>query len=176
MVSRLTVAFALAFISAALTMPAFAQQEKGDKEVALNGFVDVPHSDPSSVLGDVTVRLGYYIKPNTLIGIDSTTFIQKSGQDEFVDVFYRHLFHTHSGKLYPFLGASAGENLLHDGGTNSNLLAKGEVGLKFYLSRRFAFETAYNFQYVHVPGQSFSESSDSVIVFGFSYLFGGRKR
>jgi len=157
-------------------MPALAQQEKGDMEVALNGYADIPNSDPSNVEGDVMVRLGYYIKPNTLIGIESTTLLAKSFQEEFADVFYRHLFHTHNRKLFPFLGGSAGEHLTHDGGTNGNVLATGEAGLKYYMSRRFAFEVAYNFQYIRTPGETFANSSDSLVVFGFSYLFGGRKR
>lgn len=159
----------------ALGLPALAQQAQGDKEVSVNGFIDVPNSDPSSTLGNVTLKLGDYIKPNTEIGIDSSTLIQKSNQEEFIDGFYRHYLHSHNEKLFPFFGGSAGYDATHDGATSGNFLAKGELGIRYYLSQRFAFDVAYNLQYVRTAGQSFTQNSDSVVVFGFSFLFGGHK-
>jgi hypothetical protein len=153
-----------------------AQQEKGDKEIAVSGNFDVPNSDPSTANGTVAIRFGDYITRNSIIGVDSLTFVTKDSQLEFVDVFGRRLIPTKNPKLFPFFGGSGGLSLYHNSGTEHNFLAKGEVGVKYFLSQRFAFEVAYDLQYVRTPGQSFADSSDSVVTFGFSYLFGKPKR
>lgn len=177
--NRFTLYLALAlWLMFAKPVPTFAQQQQGDKEVAVNGAFIVPHDDPSGANGQGDFKMGDYFRKNDLVGVESLAFVAKGYDEVFQSGFYRHLVPTKNPRLFPFVGASAGVDLTRSSGAPMGhvLLAKGEVGVKYFLGRRFAIETAYNFEYQRNPGQTFSQNSDSVILFGFSYIFGGHGR
>jgi len=174
-----TIYLVLAFwLILARSAPSFAQQQQGDQEVAVNGAFIVPHDDPGAANGQGSFKMGDYFRKNDLVGVDTLVFVAKGSDEVFLSGFYRHLVSTKNPRLFPFVGASAGVDLTRASGepTGHVLLAKGEVGIKYYLSQRFAFETAYNLEYQRNPGQTFSQNSDSVVLFGFSYIFGGHNR
>jgi hypothetical protein len=162
----------------AVGVPCFAQQEKGNSELSFNGSIMIPHSNPGdNANGLVQIGYGYYFTSKDRFGFDTIVFLNGSAQDVFLDGRYRHLFPTKNPKVFPFIGGAAGFNVFHESsGTNKNFLGSGEFGLKFWLSQRTSFEASYNFEYIRVAGQSFKENSSSVLLFGFTYLFGGKEK
>lgn len=157
-------------------LPALAQQQKGDVELGINGSVTVPHSDPSTTTGEISGSLGKYISNNNEVGGAAIVFIEKDAQLVYLNPFFTHLIKTKNPKFYPFVGGNFGFILSHDGGTNTEYGGAGYAGIKYYLSQKFAFQLAYNFQYQHIAGASFQEQTFSVVTFGFTYLFGKHKR
>jgi hypothetical protein len=166
-----------------VSAPAFSQQARGDQELGLNGSAIIPNTTPDQALALVQVSYGFYFSKHDLLGADTLAFIQKDSQDVFLQARYRHLFSTGNARIYPFLGAAGGINILHNtggggpfgsgaAGTNKDGLGSAEAGLKFFVSQRTALEIAYNFQYAHQAGVGFTDSTSSVLTFGFTYLFG----
>lgn len=169
----------------AATSTGFAQQEKGDSELGLNGAFTIPHSDPGGATGEANITYGYYFTQHDLIGVGGLIVVSNSSQTFGPEGRYRHLFSTGNPKVFPFLGVSAGVNINHFSGAFTNdFIGVGEAGVKFFVSQRTAFEVAYNFQYLHagglpsVPGfnDSFSQNTQSIITFGFTHLFGGHHK
>jgi hypothetical protein len=167
----------LSLLMFALATCAVSQQAKGDSELGLNGSFSVPHSSPSDAFGVAQISYGYYFKGHDLLGVDTLAIINKDFKDVFLQGRYRHLFSMGNPKVYPFLGAAAGVNVASMTGssTSHNGLGTAEVGVKFFVSQKTAFELAYDFQYINVSGATFSENSQSVITFGFTHLFGGHR-
>jgi hypothetical protein len=174
--SNLCILAVVVFV-AATSVPAFSQQAKGDSELGLNGSFSVPHSSPGDVSGTAAINYGYYFKGHDLVGADILAILNKDFKDVFVQGRYRHLFSTGNPKIYPFLGAAGGINILSASGSSTahNALGTAEAGMKFFVSQKTAFELAYNFQYIHISGGSFTDNSQSVITFGFTHLFGGHR-
>ena len=155
----------------ALALPGFAQQEAGDKEVNAAGTIAIPHSSPSDTFALFNLRLGYYPNGNNLVGVDTTTFLHKDAKAVLLSGFYRYLISTANPKVFPFLGFSAGTIIVSTGDTDSRFSARGEFGIRYFVSQKVAFDTAYNLIYVREAGAGFKDSTASVITFGFSYLF-----
>jgi len=157
---------------------AFSQQAKSDSELGLSGSFTVPHNDPSTANGEAQISYGYYFSNHDLLGMDTVAIVSNSLDIVFVQGRYRHLFGGKNAKVFPFVGAAGGVDLYHFNGSTSHFgLGTGEAGVKFFVSQKTAFEVAYNFQYINqVPGGSFTQNSQSMIVFGFTHLFGGRRR
>ena len=191
-VKMMVVAVALAAVSFAV--PAFAQPEKGDVELGANGNLLFTHMDPSTTIGQFSVQAGYYLTKNDLVGVSSNTmFLHNSelsgGTDgalgntltlEAITGHYRRVFNLKSQPaLVPFAGVYAGSAILSMGGeagSYNKFLGQGEAGVKFYVSKKTAFEVAYNLLYVNVNengwDNSFKNDSASNISFGFTYDFG----
>ncbi|HEV2991211.1 MAG TPA: hypothetical protein VG759_22420 [Candidatus Angelobacter sp.] len=170
--------FAVALFVLAVTVSGFCQQEKGDSELGMNGAITISHSDPGNTSGDVTVSYGYYFTKKDLVGFDTLTILSKDLQDVFLQGRYRHLFPTGNPKIFPFVGAAAGVEIIHTGGalgggTQHPFVGTGEAGVKFFVSQRTALEIAYNLQYIHNANGSFADNSQSLITFGFTHIFGG---
>ena len=182
MKTRLGFSTMVAMLVMAAATAGYAQQEKGDSELGLNGAFTIPHSDPGGATGEANFTYGYYFTKHDLIGAGGLLVVSSAGQIFGPEGRYRHLFSTGNSRVFPFVGVSAGVNINHFSGSFTNdFLGVGETGLKFFVSQRTAFELAYNFQYLHagglpgIPGfnDSFSQNTQSVITFGFTHLFGG---
>lgn len=170
---------AVAVFAAICTLPGSCQQQKGDSELGMNGSVIIQNSDIASTSGDVTLSYGHYFTKNDLVGTDTLTVLGKDFQNVFAQGRYRHLFPTANPKVFPFVGAAAGVELIHlggalGGGTQHPFVGTGEAGVKFYVSQRTALEVAYNLQYIHNSTGTFATNSQSLITFGFTHIFGGR--
>lgn len=167
---------ALGLLVLAASTPAFAQQQQGDSELGLNGAITIPDSDPGGgTTGLVAVNYGYYFRQNDLVGLDTLVIFNGNFQSLALLGRYRHLFSTNNPMVYPFVGVQAGGIVAHDGGTNGNVAADGEAGVKFFVSQRTAIEVAYNFQYENTGG-GFSHETFNVITFGFTHIFGGHHK
>jgi hypothetical protein len=179
-------AVAAAFLAVALAVPAFAQQQKGDVELGLNGDVLVTHSSPVEADGIVDVSLGYYLTERNLVGFESQTQIAGGSKestyvDEFVFGHYRRLFVSKKRPtVMPYAGVYAGTEVSNEGlyGTTKKdiFASQGEGGFKFFVSKKTAFEVAYNFLYYRVPSISFQNSSASVVTFGITYDFSRKNK
>lgn len=177
---------ALGLLVLAASIPAFAQQEQGDTELGLNGSITIPHSSPSDTTGIVDVAYGYYFRQNDLIAGDATVLINKNSFGFGLLPHYRHLFPTGNPKVYPFLGIKPGIFIFHikgsegfSGSTDVAFLGEAEAGVRFYLSQRSALDVAYNFDYQSSSfggGNSFADKSQSVILVGFTHIFGGHHK
>jgi hypothetical protein len=180
-----------ALLAATVAAPAFAQQEKGDVELGLNGDVLFSHSSPLYSHGDVFVDLGYYVTSKNLVGISSETQIDhvngstgvsaSTNTSESIYGHYRHLFSLKAHPvLFPYVGAYAGGNYDNQGTTSSDkkflFAGQGEGGIKYFMSKKAAFEVAYNLLYVNYPNSNFQNRSFSDITFGLTYDFGKKKK
>ncbi len=160
-----------------LAVTAFSQPEKGSSDVGLNGAVLIPHTSPGDTIGLVDLTYGYYFRAHDLAGLNTVTIFSKNVQDVYVLGRYRHLFSTGNSKIFPFVGGGGGINVFSS--TVSSVrhwgLGSAEAGLKFFTSRRTAFEVTYDLAYVNVKNGSFSQNSVSAVTFGFTYGFGGKR-
>ncbi len=167
----------LSLLLVVLAAPAFSQPTKGASELGLNGAVIIPDISPSDTTGLVDLSYGYYFRAHDLVGLNTITVLSKDVQDIYLLGRYRHLFSISTPRIFPFVGAGGGINVLASSGSPTSHwgLGSGEAGVKFFVSQRTAFEVAYDLLYVNVKDASFRQASFGAITFGFTYTFGGKK-
>jgi len=145
----------------------------GTKELGLSGTVYVTHESPEDLFGVVTLRGGYYVGRNHQVGVDATVFAYSRVQDTYLSGFYRYIFLRGERRIAPFVGAAAGANVSrfdYLGGQNS-LIVRGEGGLRFMMSSKFAFDVSYNLMYRRHAEVGFTGRTSSILTFGFSRIF-----
>jgi len=155
---------------------AFAQndvyQDKGMLDVDASASATIPHSSPSDTTGVFVGEVGYFVNLGSLIALTVDATFRRGAQDVFLGGGYRYFFGSERSRVRPFVGAGAGGNIAHfSGDTNSNFLAQGKVGLRYFLAQHVALEVGYQFDYVHIAGASFAQSTQSVITVGFAHVF-----
>lgn len=156
-----------------------AQQEKGDKEIGIDGAATISNSKP--ITGNIFAEfsLGKYIKHNQYVGIYAAPLFSLGGGDNSgalgVGGEYRYLFGRKNSRLWPFLGALGGETVSRSNGawTHGGSLAP-EFGIKVYASQKTAFEASYHLLIQFSGGAShtsFSDRTQNLVVFGFKHIF-----
>jgi hypothetical protein len=118
---------------------------------------------------------GYFVTRGWLIGAGLVGVFSKDTNDVFLDGGGRYFFKTGNPRILPYLGASAGVNILSvSGSSDSRFLAQAGAGVRCFVARHVAIDIGYTLEYVHVAGATFSESTASAITVGFAHVFGGR--
>jgi len=150
-------------------------QGRGMWDLDLSGFAIIPHTAPSSTVGLVQAEAGYFVSRGWLIGGGITGVFNRDTQDVFLDGGARYFFKTGNPRILPYLGASAGVNILNlSGFSDSRFLAQAGGGLRCFVARHVAIDIGYTLEYVHLEGASFGDSTASAITVGFAHVFGGR--
>jgi hypothetical protein len=145
---------------------------RGMTEIAAAGTLFVPHHSASDLFGVIDLGVGRLITDGNEVGVETVLFLQSGVQDVFLSGAYRYHFSTKGRRLFPFVGASAGVNILSDRGSSwSNFLARGELGVRYFLAQHVTMNIAYNLFYVRVAGGTFKDSTMSVGTVGLSYVF-----
>jgi hypothetical protein len=146
---------------------------RGTKELALSGTIYVSHDSPEDLFGVVTVRGGYYVAKKQQVGIDATVFAYSRIQDAYLSGFYRYVFAGGERRLAPFVGASAGANVAYFGylGSERSLIVRGELGVRYLLTRRFSLDASYNLMYRRNAAAGFTGTTSSIVTFGFASTF-----
>lgn len=146
----------------------------GLKEIAAAGTLVIPNSSAKDALGVLSGRLGYYISSRSVVGVGTTFFAHSRVTDLYATASYRYLLRTGDARLQPYLGASAGANLVsfYDwGGTQTRFLATGDVGVRYFVSRRIGFDAAVSLNYLRGAGDGFAHSTSTVFTFGLAHVF-----
>ncbi len=172
--------FAMTLAVVLLVVPAFCQQEKGDKEIGIGGQMLFTHT--SDFIGNASFQfsLGYFASKTNYFGFEvdpTVTFTHISGKSSTdvggaVGANYRRFVATSSGKVFPFVGAGGGAYIATSGGNTSTLGAVfGEGGLKSYISQKTSLEFAYKLLYLPSGEGSFREKSISLITISIRHIF-----
>ena len=200
-----------------VTLTAFGQQDKGDKEIAFQGTVTIPFQNAgANTIGLLIPRFGYFLNGRNFVGLENTDLFAKGFQTSSLSLLYRYYTGRRGSRIQPYVGAAPGissvrtdatvqlvvsqssynaaaqqlnslpaaqrpsalqlRNLTVNAFQQSNCLLQvtanvatactpiaqtsrkvttsdfqgaGELGLKFFLSRKFAFETSYRLIYLH---------------------------
>jgi hypothetical protein len=143
---------------------------KGGRELDFSGGGIVAGSSAAKSLGLASVTADTFLSRGNMIGAG----VYSSGvQEMFVSGIYRYFVKTSDPKLFPFIGAVAGANVVHlsDSLTSHNYLGKGEIGLRYFAMRHIAVDVSYGLQYLHTQHAGFAESTSSAISFGFAHVF-----
>ena len=122
----------------------FAQQEKGDKELGLDGAATISNTTPISGNLFAEISFGKYVQKNQYIGLYAAPIFSfgGAGNSDAVGVGgeYRYLFGHKNSRFWPFVGAQGGEAAARSNGSWSNAQSIApEFGLKFYASQKSAF-------------------------------------
>ena len=164
---------AVLFLSVRSSAEEIPVPERDARELGLNGTLYVTHDSPEDLFGVVTVRGGYYVARKQQVGIDATLFAYSRIQDAYVGGYYRYLFARPDRRLAPFFGISAGANVSQFAyvGSQHSLIVKGELGVRYRMTRQVGLDVAYNLMYRRQNDMGFTGSTTSVITFGFSRTF-----
>jgi hypothetical protein len=150
-------------------------QGRGMWDLDISGFAIIPHTAPSSTVGLVQAEAGYFVSRGWLIGGGVTGVFNRDTQDVFLNGGARYFFKTRNPRILPYLGASAGVNILNVSGfSDSRFLAQGGGGLRCFVARHVAIDIGYTLEYIHLQDASFGDSTASAITVGFAHVFGGR--
>ena len=133
-------------------VPAFAQAEKGDKEVLLNGDVSSSFGggSTSATTGNVSAGLGYYFTQRVeLFGSVNLSMSRQATAGTSVDagvgMSTRYNFAQPGVKTVPYLGFEYSLNSVKNPKNSSFVEPNG--GIKYYLRRNVAFD--FNVSYGH---------------------------
>ncbi len=146
----------------------------GLKEIAASGTLVIPNSSAADTLGVLSGRIGYYVSDRSVVGVGTTFFVYSRVTDLYLSAHYRYLLRTGHVRLQPYLGASAGANLLtfyNWGGTQTRFLATGDIGFRYFLSPRTGLEAALSLNYLRGAGEGFSHTTSTVFTFGLAHAF-----
>jgi len=145
----------------------------GTKEIGLSGIVYVTHDSPEDLFGVATGRFGYYVARNHQVGVDATVFAYSRIQDVYTSGYYRYVWAKSQRRWAPFFGGGVGANVSHFAsfGSQRSLIAKGEAGVRLFMSRGFGFDISYNFMYRNNTDFGFTGTTSSILTFGFAKTF-----
>ena len=138
------------------SQPTFAQQEKGDKEVQLNGFIFATTGDQKIANGNIGVGLGYFITAKNEIGFGTDLTITRGGGDFSFDAgvrgFYRYNFAKSGKKAYPYIDLSMFIEDVKNAGDST--IALPSFGFKYFFKKNAAFDMNFGYGFlVKEPGQ-----------------------
>lgn len=173
--SRLLALCAIVYCSTA-----FAQMEKGDKEIGIGGQVLFTHTSNFTGTADGQFALGYYASVKNYFGFEADptfTFEHSGGHNStniggFFGGNYRRLIGNPKGKVFPFLGGGGGGYVTGGSGGNSAAAALyGEFGLKSFLSQKTSLEFAYKLLYTPQGGGGFQGDTVSLMTISLRHVF-----
>jgi len=164
---RITLALVMATLLCAAA-PVLSQQGSGDTELQLQGSLSVGGSGDQKDSGSVAVQLGRFFTDYQEVGLNAFGVFQSDGKfGGFGGPYYRYNFST--GKVVPYLGASAGTTFGKFGGGGTSTIAGGEAGVRFFLDRKTAFTVGATKTYFFKTKEF---DKGLTIQFGFSHLWG----
>lgn len=141
----------------------------------ISGFALIPNTQASATEGSFDTTIGYFVSRGSMIGGSVTGVFQQNSQDIFLSGGYRYYFRTGNSRFLPYVGASAGGNIIHIFGlTDTRFLATGGAGIRYFVARHVALDIGYTLDYVHVAGLGFGDSTLSAITVGFAHVWRGR--
>jgi hypothetical protein len=158
---------------AASAVPAFAQAEKGDKEVLLNGDVTTAFggdSTTTATTGNVSGGLGYYFtQAIELFGAMNLGFARDATNGTDVDaglgLAFRYNFARTGRQTVPYLGVEYALNSVKNAKDSSYI--QPNAGFKYYLQRNMAFD--FNVSYGHAL---FTSGGGNIVRESFGLVFG----
>ena len=151
-------------------------QGRGMWDLNFLGAVTIPHYSTSATTGFIQATGGYFVSRGSEIAVGVRGDFAQGAQNVALLGGYRYYFKTGNPRLLPFVGAAAGGNFLHVSGlTDSRFVADAAAGLRYFAARHVAIELAYDLEYIHVSGGSFSQSTVSTIAVGFAHTWGGNR-
>lgn len=159
--------------TATQTVPEDEYLRKGMGEISMFATAIIPNWSISDTVGEVSFDGGYHVTRGNTIGAEVIGVFENGAQQYFLAGSYHYYVHTGNPKLYPYFGVASGASIAHVGGygTASNFLLAGQAGIRYFLAKHIALDTAYNLVYVHVSGVPFKYSSYSQIGLGFATVF-----
>jgi hypothetical protein len=150
-------------------------QGRGMWDVDFLGSALIPNSSAADTTGIVSGEAGYFVSRGSLIGGSVTGTFNRGAQDVFLSGGYRYFFGSQASRVRPYVGGSAGGNLLTGSGLSDvHFLAIGGGGIRYFVAPHVAIDFGYGLYYVHSPGATFAQSTLSTITVGFAHVFGGR--
>lgn len=153
------------------TIPVFAQQEKGDKELQLQGLIQVQFGDSKAAAGDLFINFGYFFTDRQEAGIGTNVGI--SGSSDNVDfqagltAFYRYHFARKKGNLQPYVGVDFFAFDLTSAARTDLIYVRPNIGVKYFFKKNAAFDinSGYGFA-VKDAGNGIADTR-----LGLSYIF-----
>jgi len=153
--------------------PVFAQAERGDKEVLLNGDVTTAFgggATTSTTTGNVSTGLGYYFTQAVeLFGALNVGFsrdaIAGTDVDAGMGLAFRYNFPRPGRQTVPYVGVQYALNSFKNAGDSSYI--QPNAGFKYYLQRNTAFDV--NISYGHALSSS---AGGSIVRESFGLVFG----
>ena len=167
---------------------AHAQAVKGQEEFSISGDLFVPVKNTPSTTGLVSFDISRYFTRRVQAGVGSTFNFFGDTTDNYnssgvitgtttklavtsdPNVFVRYNFIKPKNPFAPYLGLEAGTSIQSDGNTSQfqdNFYIRPNVGLKYYFSKRAAFD--WNAGYQSVVKDSSNGTADFRV--GISVLF-----
>lgn|GEM_PF-1709652 len=184
---RHMIALAIIVLSVA-SVNAHAQAAKGQKEFAISGDIFVPVKNTQSTTGLVSFDISRYFTRRVQAGLGSTFNFFADTTENYSstgvvtgtttklavtsdpNVFVRYNFIKPKNPFAPYVGIEAGTSIQSDGNTSQfqdNFYIRPNVGLKYYFSKRAAFD--WNGGYQAVVKDSSNGTADFRV--GISVLF-----
>jgi hypothetical protein len=86
-----------------------AQQEKGDKEIALQGTITIPFEGAGdNTVGTLVPRFGYFLSARNFIGLENDDILAKGYQASGLSLLYRFYFGKRGSRFQPYVGVAPG--------------------------------------------------------------------
>lgn len=150
----------------------FAQQQKGDSEIQVSGFVSEIEGD---LFGSVFLKFGQYVTDNLQIGISPSLLFQTG---DFSDTtigagaFFNYSILASNAKTVPYLGFSYRKEDIEEWDFDKGRVG-AQLGFKQFVTPKTAFDISGNYLFAIPVGEADWDFSDGFIyiAFGFSYLF-----
>ena len=167
---------------------AHAQAAKGQEEFSISGDLFVPVKNTPGTTGLVSFDISRYFTRRVQVGVGSTFNFFGDTTDNYnssgvitgtttklavtsdPNVFVRYNFIKPKNPFAPYVGVEAGTSIQSDGNTSQfqdNFYIRPNVGLKYYFSKRAAFD--WNAGYQAVVKDSSNGTADFRV--GISVLF-----
>lgn len=171
----------LMLLLGSITLPTLAQQEKGDKELQLQGLITVSFGENKSASGTVFINFGYFFTDRQEVGVG--TNLTLGGGAGNIDLsagvtgFYRYHLLRKKENLRPYIGIDLFSAALIGGGSSDANSAtpskldltflRPNIGFKYFFKRNVAFDvnSGYGFSVKSAKNGQF----DSRL--GVSYIF-----
>jgi hypothetical protein len=152
----------------------FAQQERGDQEIQINGNVNFNAKDiKNTANGSIGLAYGYFLTEKHQVGFQGITAFSGGGTTFFGEGFYRYNLKA-SEKLRPYVGVatgSFGSTSDTSAAFGNNAYVKPNAGFKYYFKRNVAFDLNGGYQ-VNFKKPAFSPRTHNIDVrMGIALIF-----
>lgn len=161
--------FTVLLLSLVLAPAAHAQQEKGDKELQIQGSLNLDIGSDATATGSANLLWGRFYTDQSELGLSGTVAFNSDGDLAGLGgPFWRYNFRPRK-KSVPYFGVSAATPFGDFfGSAAGDIFATVELGNRWFLDRETAFTVA---------AQAFYDVDESdladtlTIVFGFSHFW-----
>jgi hypothetical protein len=169
--NRLIIRIGMVFLLFAWwALPSLAQQEKGDKELQLQGLLDAKVlGSGKGIAGNIYINFGYFFTEQSEAGVGTNLSFTSGSFKPGVGLtgFYRYHFRRTKANLHPYAGIDFFAASLTSMPSES-LFVRPNFGLKYFVKRNVAFDL--NAGYL-VSVKHPKEDGQIDARFGVSYIF-----